>query len=160
MPNIHIQSAENQQTPGGDTIQVPSPGTLILRGPCLQVTVTLSAPMATQIASQGGTVPAPVSGLAMIDTGAMMTCIDDEAALQLGLPVIDVIAIASASHAETMQRVYPAHIEGFGGISIEAPRAVGAALASQGLIALIGRDILQHCCLYYNGPAGQFTLSV
>ena len=34
------------------------------------------------------------------------------------------------------------------------------ALASQGLLVLICRDVLQNCNLFYNGPMGQFTLSV
>jgi hypothetical protein len=29
----------------------------------------------------------------------------------------------------------------------------------QGLLMLIGRDFLQHCTLFYNGIAGQVTLS-
>ncbi len=28
-----------------------------------------------------------------------------------------------------------------------------------GLMILIGRDLLRYCTLFYNGPAGQFTLS-
>jgi len=45
-------------------------------------------------------------------------------------------------------------------MGVDAPRAVGAALKAQGIVALIGRDVLQHCTLYYNGPAGQITLSI
>ncbi len=45
-------------------------------------------------------------------------------------------------------------------VTLNAPRAMGAALASQGLLVLIGRDVLQNCNLFYNGPAGQFTLSL
>jgi hypothetical protein len=46
-----------------------------------------------------------------------------------------------------------------GGINIEAPRALGANLAPQGLLLLIGRDVLQHCNLVYTGIAGTVTLS-
>ena len=104
--------------------------------------------------------PTPVSGLALIDTGASMTCIDDALARQLGLPVIDVTSMASASHAATDQNVYPVHIAIVGGISIEAPRAVGVVLGVQGCIALIGRDMLQFCTLHYNDPAATLTLSI
>ena len=45
-------------------------------------------------------------------------------------------------------------------IVVSAPRAVGAALKAQGLMVLIGRDVLQSCILVYNGPAGQFTLTL
>ena len=98
--------------------------------------------------------------MALIDTGATCTCIDDELARRLGLPVIDVCTIASASHEKSEQNVYPALIELIGAsISIDAPRAVGAALASQGIVALIGRDMLQHCLLFYNGISGELTLA-
>jgi len=71
------------------------------------------------------------------------------------------VNVASASHASTQQNVYPIQIEVVGHpISIEAPNAIGAALAPQGLIALIGRDVLQHCTLFYNGITGEITLSI
>jgi predicted aspartyl protease len=109
---------------------------------------------------QGLPVPSPVPGLALIDTGASATCIDDALAQQLQLPVIDVVNMTSASHASTQQNIYPVLIEVVGGIRIDVPRAIGANLATQNLVALIGRDFLQHCTLFYNGPAGAITLAL
>jgi len=103
--------------------------------------------------------PQPVPGLALIDTGATSTCIDEDVAKQLNLPVVDVVTIASAFHAETNQNVYPALIEVVG-IAIKALRAIGVPLAVQGLQVLIGRDLLQHCTLFSNGVTGSFTLSI
>lgn len=45
-------------------------------------------------------------------------------------------------------------------IRVEVPRAMGANLKPQNLVALIGRDFLQHCTLFYNGFTGQITLSI
>jgi predicted aspartyl protease len=109
---------------------------------------------------QGLTVPTPVSGSALIDTGASQTCIDDAIDQQLQLPVIDVVNMTSASHASTQQNIYPVLIEVVGGIRINVPRAMGANLASQSLAALIGRDFLQRCTLFYNGPSGLITLAL
>ena len=36
----------------------------------------------------------------------------------------------------------------------------GAALEPQGLLALIGRDVLARCTLFYNGTTGEFTLAI
>jgi hypothetical protein len=36
--------------------------------------------------------------------------------------------------------------------------AIEADLASEGFLALIGRDILDHCIFTLNGPAGTFHL--
>jgi predicted aspartyl protease len=114
-----------------------------------------------QLLQQGQIVPPPISGLALIDTGASSTCIDDAIAQQLRLPVIDVVQMVSASHASTQQSVYPVLIEVVGpAIQINVPRAIGANLATQGLTALIGRDFLQHVTLFYNGVTGQITLSM
>ena len=78
----------------------------------------------------------------------------------MGLPVIDVVGIASASEAEVQRNVYPVQVEVVGfPIRLQAPRAIGAELEGQGYIALLGRDVLQLCTIFYNGPAGEITLS-
>jgi predicted aspartyl protease len=117
--------------------------------------------MGAQLVQQGQTLPQPVAGLALIDTGATSTCIDEDTAQRLGLPVIDVVSVASASHASTQQNVYPVtlHIAGLP-IPINVPRAVGAPLDAQGLLLLIGRDVLRFCTLFYNGLTGEITLSI
>ncbi len=80
---------------------------------------------------------------------------------KLQLPVIDVVKVASASHAAADQNVYPIQIEVVGlPITVNAPRAIGAPLQAQGILVLMGRDVLQHCVLVYNGPAGSFSLSI
>jgi hypothetical protein len=89
----------------------------------------------------------------MIDTGASSTCIDDVTAQNLQLPVIDVVQMASASHATTQRNAYPAVVELVGfPIRLDVPRPIGAAPASQGLIAILGRDLLRYCTLHDSGP--------
>jgi predicted aspartyl protease len=161
MPILNIQLAGEAQTPDGKTVPIPPQVALVQRGPVVQVSVSVGQIIAQQILQQGGTLPPPVSGLALIDTGATTTCIDEEAARQLSLPAIDVVTVASASHAATEQNVYPISIEVVGlPIVVNASRAIGAALKAQGLLVLIGRDVLQSCVLIYNGPSGHFTLTL
>jgi len=161
MPILNVQLAAQGQAPDGSTIQIPAPQVLLARGPVVQVALSLAQALGAQIVQRGGTLPPPQAGWALIDTGASATCIDDAIAQQMQLPVIDVVQVASASHAATQQNVYPAHLEVLGAnVQIEVSRAVGAALASQGIIALIGRDVLRQCILHYNGPVGSFTLSI
>jgi len=161
VPILHTQLRAQVKTPQGQIVQFPPAIALIRQGPCVQVTIGLAQSIANQLLQQGKTLPKPVSGVALIDTGATSTCIDDAAAKQLQLPVVNVVNVASASHASTPQNVYPIQIEVVGlPISIEAPNAIGAALTPQGLLALIGRDVLQHCTLFYNGLTGEITLSI
>jgi hypothetical protein len=44
--------------------------------------------------------------------------------------------------------------------TIDAPGEIGALLAAQGLLLLIGRDVLQLCAPFCDGLAGEFTLSI
>ena len=138
---------------------MPPATALQLRGPILQVSLTIEQNAGKGLVAQGKTVPTPRSGLALIDTGASNTCVDEQTAKDLGLPVIDVANMQSASHEKHSCNVYPVQII-TPIVTLNAPRAMGAALASQGLLVLIGRDVLQNCNLFYNGPAGQFTLSL
>lgn len=51
-----------------------------------------------------------------------MTCVDEAAAQKLQLPAIDVVKVASASHASTEQNVYSIQIEVVGlPITVNAP---------------------------------------
>ena len=161
MPILHTQLTVQGQTPDGKTIAIPSGTALMQRGPIVQVTIGVEQNIAQQLLSQGIPLPQPVPGVALIDTGATSTCIDEEVAKQLNLPVIDVVSIASASHAYAKQNVYPSLIEVVGiAIKFNALRAIGVPLVNQGIHVLIGRDLLQHCTLFYNGMIGSFTLSI
>ena len=127
----------------------------------MQVAITVELTIAQELAKQGKPVPAPVSGFGLIDTGASVTCIDDDLAKKLGLPVIDQMKMYSASHAGTTQNVYPIQMVISGlNFTLNVPRAMGASLAALGIVALIGRDALQMCTLFYNGLNGEVTISI
>ncbi len=161
MPTLNVTFAGTGTDQNGNSVAIPSNHALVSAGPRIQATITLLKPMAATLLQTGKKVPQSVSGYALIDTGASSTCIDDAIAQKMGLPVVDTVQMSSASHKTTTQNVYPVSIELAGlPMSIDAPRAVGAALSSQGIIALIGRDVLQHCTLFYNGTTGQISLSI
>lgn len=161
MPILHTQFSAQAVTPNGQTIQLPPGVALQRQGPCLQATVGLLHSMAQALLQQGDQVPAPRSGIALIDTGASDTCIDEQTAHDLGLPVVDQVNMASASHPASPRNVYPITIEITGlPFPLNAPRAIGAELIPQGLLLLIGRDALQFCTVFYNGTTGEITLSI
>ena len=145
----------------GTPFQISPAHALRQHGPLVQVNIGISKTVADQLLKQGTELPNSVSGNALVDTGASTTCIDDSVARQMGLPVIDIVAMTSASHPSTQQNVYPIVMQIAGStITVEVPNAVGANLMSQGIIALIGRDFLEHCTLHYNGITGAITLSI
>ena len=98
MPILNVQLGGEARATDGRTIPIPPQLALTQRGPMGQVRVSIGQVIAQQILQQGGTLPPPAAGLALIDTGATSTCVDDVAAQQLQLPAIDVVTIASASH--------------------------------------------------------------
>ena len=107
----------------------------------------------------GETVPAAVEGLAIVDTGASCTCIDQDAANRAGLNVIDRGSISSASHSAHSVPVFACEIEVAGLGKLRLRRAMGVTLANQGLIAVIGRDALGSTVFVYNGLTGHFSIS-
>lgn len=160
-PILHSQFIGQGKQSDGKTVQLPPRLVLAQRGPVVQIAVTLADPVAAELLKQGKPIPAPIAGLGLIDTGAVSTCIDEGAARKLNLPVVNVVTLASASHASSKANVYPVKFEVAGlPVAVNAPSAIGAPLEAQGLLALIGRDLLQHCTVFYNGPIGEITLSI
>ena len=161
MPILHTQYEAEAQQADGTTVAADPRAALVMQGPLVQVIIGLAASLATQLIQQGQAVPNPVSGMGLLDTGASTTCIDDSVAQSMGLPVIDVVQMMSASHASSPANVYPIQLQLIGTpIRVEVQRALGAELKGQGIIALIGRDFLANCTLFYNGAIGGLTLSI
>jgi hypothetical protein len=159
VPILHIQYSATIPDANGNQVDAPPSVALAMHGPRVQITLGLAQVMIEQLAQQGQPTPVPISGWALIDSGASHTCIDDAAARTLGLPAIDRVRMASASHDRHEASRYPANITlPATGVALDTI-AIGAALQVQGILALIGRDFLQHCTLFYNGIYGQITLS-
>lgn len=92
----------------------------------------------------------------LIDTGAAVCCIDSVVASQLGLPIVDVMQIATPTGGT---EVY-AHLAQLEIISADQTRTsktftrlIGVDLAASGLDGLLGREILKQYELTY-GPRG------
>jgi len=160
MPIIHIQYSGQGTGPGGQPIPMEPRQLIAMRGPVVSVAIKVPPEIAELLNRQSKPIPAPISGFGLIDTGAATSCIDHEAAKALGLPVVNVIKMASATHADVDTNVYPICFDILGGaqITVNCPRAAGAALANQQLVLLIGRDLLANSHFTYNGTTGQFTL--
>ena len=161
MPIISVQISAKGGGPDGVPVNLPPAIGLLQQGPLLQVAISPSVAIVQQLTALGRALPTPISGPALLDTGAFNTCVDIDVAEELKLPVIDQVTIATPSHTESQQPVYPIQLEVTGfGINFDSPRTIGAPLKAQGIIALIGRDVLQNCCLIYNGHIGQFHLAI
>ena len=102
-----------------------------------------------------------MSGRALIDTGALLTCVDAAAAQRAGLAMVGTGMVTTATHANEVVPIFAGrlYIDAVS-VSVNANHAMGVNLESQDLIALIGRDVLVNCVFVYNGLDGSFSLSV
>ncbi len=163
MPMLHVQCEATARRPDGRVIPLPPGQPLVLTGPRVPVSVAVPSEVAQFLTQSGRPIPQPVAGFGLVDTGAAASCVDNTVAEQLQLPVVDVIRVATASHSDFETNVYPVTFDLVGvlggqRITVVCPKASGLDLAAQGIILLIGRDLLAGALLCYNGRTGQFTL--
>lgn len=97
---------------------------------------------------------------ALVDTGAVESCIDSNLAMTLKLPIIDRRVIAGA-HGQKEVNVHLAHIHVPSLVfTLYGPFcAVDLAAGGQRHLALIGRTFLQNFTMVYEGRTGTVTLS-
>ncbi len=96
----------------------------------------------------------------MVDTGAGMTAIDESVLMQLGIVSITDRKVFTPM-GSAIQRIYPCSIE-FPDSNVPAVRSLfvlGSDLGNQGILGLLGRDVLEHGLFIYNGASGGWTLA-
>ena len=112
------------------------------------------------MAEPGETIPKAVERLALVDTAASRTRVDQDAGSRADLNVMDRGSIPSVSHSAHSAPVFACEIEVTGLGKIRLPRAMGVTLANQGLIAVIGRDALRSSDFVYNDLTGHISISL
>jgi Aspartyl protease len=126
-------------------------------GPIIEIIIFPAQPLVLKI-SEAGKLPNTKKVIALIDTGASGSCINDPIAKELGLIDRDVVLVSTPSGA-AQQPVYDIGIALPGLTKNPLPvQALGANLDNQPFAALIGRDILVHCTLIYNGWDNSYQL--
>lgn len=126
-------------------------------GPIIEVIIVPPQPIATKLQMEGKPVPTK-KVIALIDTGASGSCVDESICKELNLIVRDVVEVGTPGGL-IKQSIYDL---GFvlpnltnKVMSVAAP---GCNLDKQPYNALIGRDILSICTLVYNGWDNSYQL--
>lgn len=136
------------------------PRDLLERGPVLNIEISVPLALTKIWEKQNLDLPSPQPGNALVDTGASCTCVDRDVIKKLMIPSIGIERVYTPQGNEE-QHKYPVRVA-FPGTTlpfVEFGSAYGAVLKEQGIIALIGRDLLVHFSLAYNGPGGFVTLA-
>lgn len=101
----------------------------------------------------------PEFGKALVDTGAVATCIDEGVATALGLETIDRGSFQNMLQTSVALPLCSAAIL-FAGYAFEIRKAAVVDLQRFGLISLIGRDILHFGDLRYCGDKGDWEFKI
>jgi predicted aspartyl protease len=105
-------------------------------------------------------IPQSVKVLAMIDTGATSTVVRSDIVEKIGISPIGVVKINTPSSVGVECYQYQAAVVFPNNLAIETADLIAAPLQGQHIQCLIGRDILRHGVLIYNGYAQIVTFSV
>src|SRR5438094_819670 len=119
---------------------LPAPGTvgaaaLQQGGPLFSVEISVPSPLEQQLRQSGQAIPPPERGMALLDTGATISAVDDGVIRKLGVSPIGLTTTGTAG-GPAQQNLYPARFLfpelTFG---VEFNRALGANLGGLGIIA-------------------------
>jgi hypothetical protein len=133
-------------------------------GPVIDVAVTIGRSWQSELTKMGAPVPPPLTLRALIDTGADLSVIHPQILRQLRVNRAGSVQIRRPGYGSGFHLAAISEIQiSIGGLSPGAhwisTRAIGVTPSTPTVLALIGRDILEHCTLFDNGPRGELTLS-
>jgi hypothetical protein len=133
------------------------------RGLLIDVKIMLTSSRVEALKRAGRPYAPPMTIVALVDTGASCSCVDKNVLDGLGLAKRGFVAIhtpsTGAGYIDRAQ--YDACLvlgEGQAGALVFTLPVIESEFASQGFLALIGRDVLKSYVLVYDGPASKFTL--
>jgi predicted aspartyl protease len=157
-----------------------SPKGLKANGAVVQVDISLSKTLIKRYGQEGKSIPTPITGLALIDTGASNTCVDEKLIGQLGLSLIRT-APGWTPSGTVQNNIYfvrlnfpelkavgelsepnlgvPAQTTVTFERSVVGVNLTGLTAYGKPVVALIGRDLLRIGEFVYCGYGGYFNLS-
>lgn len=163
---VYNASLGDPQRPG-----TPAPGLLRQFGPVTAVEVHVPPGIVAALVAQGLPIPAPVEGLAVIDTGAGVSAVDESVFPQLGLHPVGTTSLSSAAGTSEREQ-FPARLvfPSMDSLSLDLPEAtsvnlrgqvvpLGPAGGDRQVIVLAGRDLLAAGVFIWNGIQGTWTFA-
>jgi len=134
-----------------------SPDVLRRNGAIFPIEISLPQTLVDYLTKQGMPIPAAVSGYALIDSGASISAADSSVVSSLKISPIGITTVLTPA-GPAQKNLFPARFK-FSRLVIDISPVIGADLKPQGIIALIGRDILSRFLMIYHGLGGRITLS-
>ena len=138
---------------------------IIARGAVIDILVGLSAPAIRWVRESGKPIPQPVRLEALIDTGAVITCIDHRTIQSLELPITGSVKVAVPraggsltcdQYNVSLELLHPLKTQF--NLVLPTITVTDAQVRETGADALIGCDLLRKWQFLFDGPAGTFRL--
>ena len=126
-------------------------------GPTCHVIITPSGPTVEKLKLEKRDVPI-IKVLALIDTGASTTAISKKVVKKLKLVPRGTVKVYTSSKAPEIRNEYDVSLKFDTDAYLPLLRVLSANLQDHSIDCLIGRDVLQHGTLIYNGPKKQVIL--
>jgi hypothetical protein len=146
------------------------PDNLMAFGALLAVEIHVPTELAAALAQRGKPIPPAISGWALIDTGATVSCVHETALTDLGVPPVGIAQFLTAGGPQE-RATYPVRlvfpetgwdwnvVTPLAGVDLTGQQAHFAGAPPQPILMLLGRDLLRTCVLVWNGPAATWSLS-
>ena len=133
---------------------------LVTYGPTIQVDIGFDPLFQPSGASVQTPVPAITGQHALVDSGASECCIDSLLAAQLNLPIVDRRPI-SGIHGSEEVNIHVAQVRVPALNHVLYGRFAGVHLAAGGQVhrAILGRTLLQHFKMSYDGATGRVIIT-
>lgn len=138
-------------------------GQVGVEGPLIEMKVMQSPQLVAELKKAGLNFAAPCIINALIGTDASSLAIDTTILQSLGIKPTGTVKVHTPSTQGDGEEMcqYDIHVvigEGQSYPLTMVLPAIGVAIANQGFCALIGREILNHCVLTYDGPKQKFYI--
>ena len=136
--------------------------TLAADGPEFRVQVSVHPVLAQELMRRGDTPPPPVEGMALVDTGASQTLVDERIVEQLSIPPMGTQRLRTFLSGDPVTlsthflRLELGNERPWEGIVVAAPLAVHR----KETIVLVGRDLLRHARFVYDGRRARLLMEI
>lgn len=121
------------------------------------IEISLPQILVDELTKKGMPIPKPITGNALIDTGASASVVDLSLISSLQISPVGVATVLTTA-GPVQQNLFPIRFV-LPRLVIDVSAVLGADLRPFGIVSLIGRDILSKFLMIYHGLTGIMTLA-
>lgn len=128
------------------------------QGAVVDVQISIASTAAQAAGQQGQALPATQTVKGLVDTGASISTVSEDAAASAGLVQVGSVEVGGVG-GSGMRPIYAARLSlPQYGVTLDPIEMAGVSISFADVKVLIGRDVLKRLSLDYEGPAGTFDL--